>query len=178
MLLSDDKGFITNIDVTGLTTYTPSGVTYSYGAGGSVVWTLTADTNQNITTSILWEASQVFGTIYYGTTGGTTGTPDEATILAGTSVQESTNPSTDAFIGDTVDGVNFFVAVPEAQNHLFSKWEQYSDPLNTVYTIGAQGSFQTLEDKGTVQVNGQPYHVYATAFATALAGTGGLRLFN
>jgi len=163
MRLSDNKGLVSNVDVTGLTSYTPSGITYNYPGGSSVTWTLTSNETTPITTTITWVAIPVYSKTYFGTTGATTGTPDEATILAGDFVEINTNPSFNVFEGVQITGENFFIAVPMSQTHGFTKFRV--DATAPYAAIGADGDFTTLEDKGTVQVNGADYHVYATAYA-------------
>jgi len=168
MRLSDDKGFITNVDVTGLTSYTPSGTTYNYPGGSTVTWTLTSNESAPITTTITWVAVPVYGKTYFGATGATTGTPNEATILAGDFVEINTASSFNVFEGVQVVGENFFIAIPMSQAHVFTKFRV--DATAPYAAIGAEGTFTTLEDKGTVQVNGDDYHVYATAYATSTGG--------
>lgn len=165
MRLSDDAGFLTNIDVTGLTTYTPSGVTYNYSGGRTVNWTVTADGNTPITTSLEWVTTPVYDNLYYNVTGANSGTPSEATILAGTIVNIPTNPSFNVFVNEAFSGQNYFIAIPITQSHTFTYMK--SDPAAPASAIGSAGSATTLEDKGFVTVNGASYHVYATAYATA-----------
>jgi len=161
--LSDNVGILTNVDVTGLTSYTSS-VTYNYGDGATVLWTITSAGGSTATDSIKWVAPVVVDNTYYSLRGATLGTPNEAEILAGTIEVIPSTSSLKVLVGVSFANENLFIAVPITQIHTFDKFN--TDPSATPSAIGADGSFTTLEDKGIVQVNGADYHVYATAYAT------------
>jgi len=162
--ISDNVGKMVNIDVTGLNSYTANAV-YSYGAGADVKWTITADGGIIDSDIINWVAPIVTDNTYYGLRGSTLGVPTEAEILAGTAVIIPSTNSLKVFVNEAFANENFFVAVPFSQTHIFDKYN--TDPAATPSAIGAAGSFTTLENKGIVQINGDDYQVYATAYPTA-----------
>jgi len=182
VILSDNVGILTGIDVTGLTSYT-SNVTYNYGDGATVIWTITATGGSTASDSIKWVAAVVHDNIYYGTMPASqpnTTPPTEAEILAGNSIQISSDPELILPGGSSWDDENYFIAIPETQKHAFTSWldmSPHGGPYQNTGTIGTVGSWSAWEDHGTIVVSGTNYHVYISGTTGSVDSVDGFKLF-